>query len=377
MQEQARQWGSNLGQSQLPIQAAQHAPGAIYASPEVFALEKERLFMKEWLCVGREEEVAKPGDYFTHAVMDEPIVITRDERGKINAFYNQCKHRGVEVAQGSGNTRRFMCPYHAWTYNLEGQLVGAPFMKETPRFDVANCRLKPLKVGSWAGWIFVSFNPDVEPLSDHVAFLEAEFGFVRQQDCRLAYKLVLELNCNWKFVYENLLDSYHISTLHGQTIGRLQKLDRKFNLHPHGRISVDYSAKTMTPDGVSRFGKMPWLADKPDDLAKTGFFPPNMTVLLRCDYIRPFIHWPIAPGKTRSIAYFLFPEEKLSDPEFAEKIQVYVDVSQKVLDEDRMMVESLQRAMSTRGFEPGPFSTQETAVHHMINGYLQRVFPTA
>jgi hypothetical protein len=153
-------------------------------------------------------------------------------------------------------------------------------------------------------------------------------------------------------------------------------LERKFHLHPHGRIAVDYRAKTMTADGVSRVGKMPWFADKPDDFARTGFLPPNMTILLRSDYIRPFVHWPISPGKTRSIAYFLFPKEKFDLPDFNEKIQDYIDFGKKVLDEDRMMVESLQRAMSTRGFEPGPLSTQETAVHHMINGYLDRMFPT-
>jgi phenylpropionate dioxygenase-like ring-hydroxylating dioxygenase large terminal subunit len=364
-----------LERTRKPIEAARHTPGSIYASEEVFALEKERLFMKDWLCVGREEEVENPGDYFTHTVMGEPMIVARDENRTLHAFYNQCRHRGVEVAEGAGNTERFRCPYHAWTYNLAGQLVAAPFMKEATGFDPATCRLKPLKIGTWAGWIFVSFNPEVGELSEHVAFFEEEFGFLRQQDCRLAHKFVLELNCNWKFVYENLLDSYHIGTVHAKTIGKLQKPERRFVLRPGGRLAVHYRAKTMTPDGVSRIGKMPWMQDHPDDFAMTGFMQPNMNMLVRSDYVRPFLHWPLSVDKTRSVAYFLVPKEKFEQPDFREKLQVYIDYVQKVLDEDRVMVESLQRAMSSRAFEPGPFSTQETSVHHLINAHLERVFP--
>jgi Rieske 2Fe-2S family protein len=357
-----------------PVQRAWHAPGQIYAGADVFALEKERIFMKDWLLLGREEEVEKPGDYFTHVVMGEPIIIARHDDGKVYVFYNQCRHRGVEVAEGSGNTNRFKCPYHAWAYELNGKLIGAPFMKEAEGFDPKNCALKPLKVGTWGGWIFASFNPEVGPLEDHVAFLEEEFGMLRMQDCRLARKFVLELNCNWKFVYENLLDNYHVGTLHAATIGRLQKsAERRFHLRPNGRLSVHYEAKTITPDGMSRIGKMPWLANESDYFARTGFLPPNTTLLARCDYVRPFVHWPVAPDRTRSIAYFLFPQEKFDQPGFQENVEVYIEYMKKVLDEDRMMVESLQRAMKTRGYEPGPMSTKETSIHHLINYHLDRI----
>jgi len=366
---------SVLAATKKPIQIAHHAPGDIYASPEIFALEKEKLFMQDWLCVGREEEVANKGDYMTHNVMGEPILIARNEQGKIGAFYNQCRHRGVEVAQGAGNTRRFMCPYHAWTYDLNGQLVGAQFMQETEGFDLKNCRLKTLKCETWAGWIYISFNPDIGPLADHVSFLEDAFGELRQQDCGLAYKFTLKMNCNWKFVYENQLDNYHVGVLHAATVGRHQvSSDRKFNLRPNGRLSVDYGSRPTTPDGVSLFGKMPWMAHQPDTFARTGFLPPNMTILSRMDMYRPFVHWPLAPDKTISYGYFLLPKEKLADPKLQEKMAVYVEYLDKVLNEDRSMVESMQRNMSTRGYEPGRFSTKEASLHHMINYYLERVF---
>ena len=280
--------------------------------------------------------------------------------------------------EASGNAKLFICPYHAWTYDLEGKLVGAPFMKEAKGFDVSRCRLRPLRLETWAGWIFVSFDLDVEPLDDFLEFFKNEFAFLRQEDCRLAHKFVIELDCNWKFVYENLLDVYHVGTTHAGTIGRLNKADSyRFKTHPGGQLSIHYEAETMTPDGASRIGKMPWLANEPDNIARIGFLPPNMSLLSRCDYIRPFLHWPLSPYRTRSVAYFLFPKEKFRDADFAANVQVYAAFLTEVLNEDLGMIQSLQRAMSSRGFAPGRMSPMEQAIHHVIASYLDRLFDGA
>src|SRR5690348_5802059 len=105
-----------------PLERASHIPSYFYTSPEIFRLEQERLFLKDWLCVGRVEEIADPGNYFTFKIIDEPIVVARAESGEINAFSNLCAHRGVEVAEGRGTVSKFSCPYHAWTYDLSGRL---------------------------------------------------------------------------------------------------------------------------------------------------------------------------------------------------------------------------------------------------------------
>ena len=363
-----------LVQTRVELDRARHVPGLVYASPEVFRLEKERLFMQDWLFVAHVDELPDPGDYLTHTVMGEPIVIARDLSGELRAFYNQCAHRGVEVAQGKGNAKRFQCPYHAWTYDLDGRLVGAPFMREVG-FDIGQCRLKPLQIGTWAGWIFVSFNPAVQPLEHHVAFFQQELGFLRQEDCGLAYKYEVDFDCNWKLVYENLLDIYHVGTTHAKTIGKFQdEQSYRFNPQPEGRLSIAYQTQTMTPDGKSRFGKMPWLENETERFGRIGFLPPNVTLLARCDYVRPVAHWPVSPTRTHSVAYFLFPREKFAQPDFAEKVQVYVDYLTQVLAEDTGMMLSLQRAMVTRGFEPGRMARLEQAIHYVINYHLDRVF---
>ncbi len=357
---------------------ATHTPGSVYASPEVFELEKERMFMKDWLFVGRVEEFSKPGDYLTHNIMGEPIVITLGADNKLHAFYNQCAHRGVEVVEGSGNAKRFKCPYHNWTYDLQGQLIAAPFMRETADFDIKNCRLKPVQLDTWAGNIFISFNPDVEPLETFLSFFREEFGFLQMEDCALGYKLEMEFDCNWKFVYENLLDIYHVGTTHANTIARFHDEESyKFKRGPAGGLSISYQTQTMTRDGQSRFGKMPWLVNENERFARIGFLSPNTTLLARFDFVRPFAHWPISINKTRSVAYYLFPKEHVADPQFQEKVEPYIEWVKQVLNEDRGMILSLQRAMASKGFVPGRMSTMEDSLHHVICNHLERVFGPA
>ena len=120
----------DVARTVAPLNEALHVPGFIYNSEEVFALERERLFMKEWVCALRVEQVADPGDYVAMRLMGEPFIICRDKDGNLNAFANVCAHRGVEVASGEGNLEEFSCPYHGWLYDLQGKLIGAPYMKE-------------------------------------------------------------------------------------------------------------------------------------------------------------------------------------------------------------------------------------------------------
>ena len=174
--------------------------------------------MKDWLAVARVEEVESPGEFMTFNIMGEPIVVTRDRDGAINAFYNICAHRGVEVVAGTGNAKQFKCPYHAWTYDLEGKLLGAAYMDEIHDFDLGDCRMKPILVDIWEGWVFVNFDPEAAPLSDFVAEFASHFGVFQQSRFRLTKKLTSTLNCNWKLINENFVDVYHLITLHGDTL---------------------------------------------------------------------------------------------------------------------------------------------------------------
>lgn len=366
--------GEGLEATQAPLSHARHAPGYFYGSADIFELEKEKIFLSDWLCMGRSEELANPGDYMTFRVIDEPIVITRHEDGELRAFSNICAHRGAEVATGAGNTKQFSCPYHGWSYDLAGRLTAANYMTKAEEFDPA-CRLSPLRIDTWAGWIFVSFNDDALPLEQYVAAFEDDFGFLKQERCRLAHKLEIEFACNWKLLIENIIDMYHFGVLHPTTVGRnVATQGDPVEPRDRGGYYAVFNTGTQTKSGQPLFGRMPWLDEHPDGLSLTGHLAPNMTLFAHIDDVHPIITWPIAPDRSRIIIYVLMPEEFFGLPNFREKVEDYAATNKQILEEDRDMIESLQRAMGSKRFNPGPMSHLENGVHHVINSNLQRIF---
>ena len=368
-------FGEGLDDTRRPLGRARHLPGYVYSAPEIFQLEKEKIFMKDWLCVARVEELETPGDFMTFDIMGDPIVITRDEDGALNAFSNLCRHRGVEVANGCGNTTEFSCPYHGWLYDLKGRLTGAPYMKEAEGFDAKTCRLQPLRIDVWAGWVFVNFDVEANPLADFVAEFDKAFAFLKQENCRSVERLEFEFECNWKFVAENQVDIYHAGTVHAETFGSyIDPEEFPFEIKDDGSIVTFYDAAPFTFSGKPLFGKMPPIADKPESFAAVGFLPPNMHMFVRCENFRPVIHWPLSPTRTKLIYFSIFPTEFLDRPDFQSGVEEYHRYYAQVVAEDTVMIESLQRAQKATMFEPGPMSKLEKGIHNIINHYLNRVF---
>jgi phenylpropionate dioxygenase-like ring-hydroxylating dioxygenase large terminal subunit len=358
----------------LPLDRARHAPGYVYGSTEMLQVEKDRVFTKDWLCVGRTEELETPGDYLTLRILGEPILVARDQDGALGSFMNICRHRGVEVAQDKGNAKDFCCPYHGWLYDLKGKLIGAPYMKETKDFDPSRCQLTQLRTEVWAGNVFVTLNQQAPRFEEFIADFEADFGFLKPEECRLADKLEVDLGCNWKLLIENLLDVYHVSVLHVNTFGRFvtpKTYDAR--LRKNGGLIAYYTAAPLTPNGTSLFGKLPWLADKPDSFACQGHLAPNMNILARSDLVKFYVIWPLAPDRCRLVAYSLLPPSYFEQPGFKEKVEVYHQHMLDFLAEDETMIMSLQNVMSSDHFEPGPMSSLEISIHHVISSHLRRL----
>ena len=373
---------NNLEETRRPLHQARHVPGHIYTSPEILALEKEHIFLRDWLCVARVEEIANPGDYMTLRILEEPVLLTRSADGAIHAMANVCRHRGVEIAAGSGNLKEFSCPYHGWTYGLDGQLIGAPYMKEAEGFDPKTCRLAPLRSDVWAGWVFINFDPDAKPLADFVADFDQDFARLHQERCRFAAKIPLELDCNWKLTVENLMDAYHFQVLHAATFGNYVGTEDKqdnlgdrypFNMRKNGGFSAFYNAYAMTPEGKSLFGPMPWMPQDTDIFGCIGYLAPNMHMFARCDNVHPFVIWPLGESRSQVMVYSLFPEEFFDQPDFAEKAEKYHGVLEQVVEEDRAMVRSLQINLATDHFRPGRMSKLERPVYHFLNYTLDRI----
>lgn len=360
------------------LRRASHLPGDVYTSEDIFRKELDEYFYKDWLFVGREEQFENPGDYEARRIVGRPIIIARDKDGKLGAFHNMCLHRGVEVAEGRGNARHFKCPYHGWTYDLSGKLLGAAYMKETEGFDPGSCRLSQIHLETWRGNIFISFAAEPPSFSGAIAEFEKDFAQLHTERCRLADITTLKLSCNWKFLHENLMDFYHVGVLHVNTFGsRFSWAPDNVTLKDNGGITIRYKAAPSTPDGQTLFRKAPWLEAEDNSFACTGFQLPNLTIFGRIDCVKMMVAWPIGPGKCEVLIYMLFPEEFFSDPDFEKKVKVYKDYQMRIYEEDRSMIESMQKAMSLPNYVPGRMSVMEKSIHHFLNGYVDRIFGPA
>lgn len=360
-----------------PLAQASHVPYWLYSDPDVLELEKARLFRKDWLVVGRTEQIANAGDYMTLDIFGEPIVIVRNGEGAINAFSNFCLHRGAEISpKGFGNAREFSCPYHNWLYDLDGRLVGAPHMRDAAGFDVHACRLPAVRVDSWGGFIFITLDEAAPPLAQFIGRYAQEFDFLRMQDCAVGARVEFDLHCNWKFVVENLFDVYHVTTIHRGTFGKYRDTIDYFTDAP-GQESLFgyYKAAPSMEGGKSLFGTMPWLADKPETFACSGFQGPNLQMFARIDGLVVHSIWPVAPDRTTMISYLLFPKEFFAEPGFAEKADRYAVYLRKIIDEDETAITSLQRAANSRLFQAGRMSKLEHGVYNVLNYYLDRIVP--
>ncbi len=353
------------------LNRASHLPGEIYTSEEILKMEKETIFMKTWLCVARVEEVEKPGDYITRHITGEPIVIARDNAGELVAWLNQCLHRGVEVAFGSGNARNFKCGYHAWNFDIAGRLVGAPHMRDFG-VDLTDARMKPLRIAVWRKWIFINFDADAAPFEDWIAPIDAATPYFRAGEVKMAARFEVRMNCNWKFVTENLIDWYHAMTLHAGTIGKYYKLGRDplpCKLLPNGASIIEFDGKTRDTDPNYKFPRLPWLPTDSVFSAKGVLFP-NVNFSTSAESLRMWHLWPDTAGTMTAVYYILLPETSFSVPDFDTKLQGFVDYIKSVAAEDRVAIESLQRAAGSRNFVPGRMAHMEEQIHHSLRHYL-------
>ena len=209
-----------------PFESALTSPPAAYRSETLYELEIEHILGREWNLVGRASELPNPGDYFTYAVAEEEIIVLRDRDGEIRAFPNVCLHRVSRLMEGRGNVKRITCPYHAWSYDLTGSLVSAPYMDDTPGFDISCLALRQLRTEVFEDMIFVSLDDDIEPVAGRLAGLRDVIDDFRVGDHQHVFTFEIIFETNWKLVVENI-ESLHVFTVHPKSyMAILEPLDK-------------------------------------------------------------------------------------------------------------------------------------------------------
>ncbi len=185
-----------------------------FVSPEIFAQEQEKIFSKKWVLVGHQSQIAKGGDYFVQEVAGESLIVLRDKDGRVRSFYNVCRHRGTRLrGDQNGHLSAIQCPYHAWTYGLDGRLIGAPHMDDVEGFDKADYSLHAVNLALWEGFIFVNL-ADGCLLEKVFAPLSGRFSHWNLPKLRSAKRIEYDVQANWKLIFENYSECYHCPGVH-------------------------------------------------------------------------------------------------------------------------------------------------------------------
>ena len=201
----------------LPDELAEATPPQIYTSVDFLEMELDKIFNQEWFCVGREDEYSSPGDYRTMTIGRDSVIVLKDRQGELRAMSNICRHRMTSLLQGAGNLkRRITCPYHAWTYDLDGQLIAATHMRDN--FDKSKVCLPAFKVEVWEGWVYVSLNPQAEPLAPRLKPISERYANYQMSQYTTLFRAEEIWDTNWKILVQNFMEGYHLFVAHAKTI---------------------------------------------------------------------------------------------------------------------------------------------------------------
>lgn len=227
-----------VGNVSQPFEVARAMPPSVYRSPEFLERELSDVFAKEWVCVGRSSALAKPGDYITYELAGQPIIVLRDQHGTLRAMSNVCLHRMSTLLEGAGNRKVIVCPYHAWSYNLDGTLRGAPAMEKNAGFGKDCYRLHQIRCEEWLGWVMVTLDRDASPVGGQLAEVRGLIDDYQMENYVETFHETHIWDTNWKILAENFMESYHLPVCHAGTIGGLSKLSEM--VCPPGRPAFNY-----------------------------------------------------------------------------------------------------------------------------------------
>jgi len=327
-----------------------------YTSEAIFQAELERIFYKNWICVGRVEQIPNPGDYFVRTIGTEGLIITRDRQSEVHAFYNVCRHRGTRLCdQPSGHFREsIQCPYHAWTYGLDGRLIGVPGMAEMKGFDKRDYGLYHPCLETWEGFLFVNLDPKAESLAKAFAPLAGKFDRWEIGNLRSARRIDYDTQANWKLLTENYSECYHCPLVH-PALSKLSPYDSgedDLTSGPYlgGFMRINEDSLTLS-GGTAR---PPLGSVEGADLHRVYYYSlfPNMLLSLHPDYVMFHTLWPQAPGRTLITCEWLFNPQTMARPDFdASDAVEFWDMTNR---QDWHICEEGQIGIGSRIYQPGP-----------------------
>jgi phenylpropionate dioxygenase-like ring-hydroxylating dioxygenase large terminal subunit len=342
-----------------PFEHARAMPPSVYTNPEFERLEVAKIFAREWVCVGRADSLPKVGDYLTHDLAGQPIFVMRGRDGALQARSNVCLHRMSTLLEGTGNRSAIVCPYHGWTYNLDGTLRAAPAMTLNAEFCKDNYKLPQIRTAEWLGWLFVSLNPDIAPPASGLAEVESLIGDYRMETYVETFRETHVWDTNWKILAENFMESYHLPVCHAGTIGGLSKLDEM--VCPLGRPAFNYHT-ILKDDRLKIALAHPSNTRLVGDRRRTTFLLaiyPNLLITLTPGYFWYLCLQPKGPGQVSIIFGGGMSPNFAHDADSVQHFTQLKTLLDKVNVEDRGCTERVFKGLNASVAKPGHLSHLE------------------
>ena len=337
-------------------------PAPWYTDPRIAQLELQNVFSHTWQSVGRTEQVEKPGQYVTASVAGEPIVAVRGGDGILRAFYNVCRHHAMTVMnEPCGHAQHMRCPYHGWTYNLEGELRGMTEFEGVCDFDRAQNGLVPVRVELWENFIFVNLDPNAASLRD---FLGALVGFAKPLNfggLKFVERRSYIQQCNWKVYVDNFLDGgYHVPHMH-------KGLNSVLDYTNYTIENVDRCCVQSSPVAVDKSSEASAAATRKGDRAYYFWQYPNFMLNWYEGYLDTNLVIPLGADRCEVIFDFYFGDTSEAQMPY---IRESMGVSERVQQEDIAICDGVQRGLSSRAYQAGRLSVRREAGEHLFHRLL-------
>ncbi len=356
--------------TEIPLERS--LPAASYLSADAFAREREGVLFADWFCAGRAESLAAPGDYLTADVAGESILVVRGKDGSLAGFYNLCRHRGCRLvpaagAQPAANLARsgradgsIRCPYHGWTFGLDGLLRSAPFLPDLRRYR-DRLALHPVGVATWGGFIFIRLDQRAgeSPLAGQLDGADSRLAAYPLAELRTAGRRVYHVAANWKVICENYNECYHCGPVHPELCDLVPAFRRGGgnDLDWDAGIPHREGAYTFTATGTTRRAPFPGLSEKDIARHRGELILPNLMLSLSSDHVAAFTLWPHDAGHTTVLCDFLFHPAEIARADFdpSDAVEFWDLVNRQ----DWSICEQVQDGMGSRMFTSGYMAPME------------------
>jgi glycine betaine catabolism A len=362
--------------SQTFVPGSMTLPQKYYISPEVFSEERKKIFEKFWLCLGHVSRIQKAGDYFLQEILGESVIVLRDRNNTTRAFYNSCRHRGTRICEEKFGrfAKSIQCSYHAWTYSLEGKLIGAPFMKEVANFPWEDNGLIELPITIWEGLIFVSLVSDPIPFEELYAPILEKLVDWNVGDAKIGCVDEYEVKANWKYIFQNFNECYHCPTIHPM-LNKFTNYTSAENDLSEGPFLGGYmeitGGESMTMSG--RMCGLP-LGNLTDKTSKKGYYYTilgNLLLNIHPDYVMYHLLFPRNQGETKIESSWLFNAESVETAGETFRPAEAIDFWRETNMQDWHVCELSQRGVQSAGYRQGWYSPRESLLAAFDIEYLK------